>query len=450
MTEDIYKDMAEQPDIFDLNDSKTIGLFKDETPGRGTLLDDPVDQSEVFDLMIQVYRDCLFGKEVFYAKNRNMIYKNMVKDGILYEEAEKRAIRAKLPEKYQNKSLEHDVTKIHQNLKRIAQKIYYLYKDMAPEDFEKMLRSDIDEMWNNFSEKGLIELEKLSDKSLYPALFVNRLWYRCGAPILWKYIELKGDEVEDKFRLERFLKIVPGGGRKPVYSSKLTHLKISHYYPLSNKKIKGIVHTFKNIIHLDFKESMKSVSIGKVLKLIAESYPNLKYLNISASHWGFKNDKGLCAIAQSCHKLEYLNISNRIEFSEISICNVICSCPKLQQLDLSYCGITDKTIKEIARSCHILKYLNLSGCYKISKGAVNKLNPNIYIENFEETLSPPDLIGAVKNHLIQNNVSSRQILAQGLQRLLDLSMRDNLQWYSDSRLARSIVRSSDHQLRRTC
>src|SRR5260363_65181 len=33
-TEDIYKDMAEQLDLFDLNDSKTIGLFKDETPGN--------------------------------------------------------------------------------------------------------------------------------------------------------------------------------------------------------------------------------------------------------------------------------------------------------------------------------------------------------------------------------------------------------------------------------
>ena len=32
MTEDIYKDMAERSDIFDLNNSKTIGLFKDETP----------------------------------------------------------------------------------------------------------------------------------------------------------------------------------------------------------------------------------------------------------------------------------------------------------------------------------------------------------------------------------------------------------------------------------
>src|SRR5688572_27585630 len=90
----------------------------------------------------------------------------------------------------------------------------------------------------------------LIDKSLYPALFVGQLWYRCGGPILWRHIELKGNEVDNKFRLERFLKIVPGEERKPVYSSKLTHLKITHYCSLSNKKIKGIVHTFPNIIHL--------------------------------------------------------------------------------------------------------------------------------------------------------------------------------------------------------
>ena len=88
----------------------------------------------------------------------------------------------------------------------------------------------------------------LIDKSLYPSLYVSRLWYRCGAPILWRHIELKGNEVNDKIRLERFLKIVLGGGRKPVYSSKLTHLKIAHYCSLSNRKIRGIVHTFKNIM----------------------------------------------------------------------------------------------------------------------------------------------------------------------------------------------------------
>ena len=119
------------------------------------------------------------------------------------------------------------------------------------------------------------------------------MWYRCGAPILWRRIELKGGEAEDRTRLERFLKIVPGGGRKPVYSPKLTHLKITHYPSLSNKKIKGIVHTFPNIIHLDFGGSMKPKFIGNVLKLIVESYPNLKYLNIFnlCEEFWLKNDK---------------------------------------------------------------------------------------------------------------------------------------------------------------
>src|SRR5579871_4883442 len=212
----------------------------------------------------------------------------------------------------------------------------------------------------------------LIDKSIYPALYVSRLWYRCGAPILWRRIELKGNEVEDKSRLEKFMKLVHGvvyhswRGRKPIYSSKLTHLKISHYR-LSNKIIKGIVHMFPNVIHLDFEGSMDCT--GKNLKLIAESYPNLEYLNISAIHGSFnsENDKGLCAIANSCHRLEYLNISNRTEFSEISICNVIRSCPGLQHLDLSFCKISNITIEEIARSCLNLKYLNLRGVIKLVK-----------------------------------------------------------------------------------
>ncbi|PKY62089.1 RNI-like protein [Rhizophagus irregularis] len=240
----------------------------------------------------------------------------------------------------------------------------------------------------------------------------------CGAPILWRRIELKGGEAEDRTRLERFLKIVPGGGRKPVYSSKLIHLKISHYHALSNKKIKGIVHTFQNIIHLGFEKSIDPT--GKTLKLIAKSYPNLEYLNISALHEGFQqnNDIGLTAIANSCHKLEYLNISRCTEFSETSMCNVIRSCPRLQQLDLSYCGITDKTIEEIARSCPKLKYLNLEGCYKISKEAIDQLvslNPDIHVETTPMIMgtadNPNDFITAFTDYLTQNNVASRQTLA---------------------------------------
>ena len=82
-------------------------------------------------------------------------------------------------------------------------------------------------------------------------------------------------------------------------------------------------------------------------------------------------------------------------------------------------------IEEIFSLCLNLKYLDLEGCYKISKEAVDKLNPNIHVENFVEILTPPNLIGMIRNYLTQNNIASKQILAQSLQSLLDLSMRDN-------------------------
>jgi hypothetical protein len=208
------------------------------------------------------------------------------------------------------------------------------------------------------------------------------------------------------------MKLVPERGRKPVYSLKLTHFKITYYCSLLNKKIKGIVHTFPNIIHLDFEGSMNCT--GKVLKLIAESYPNLEYLNLPRSI-GSENDIGLSAIAQLYYKLEYLNISIRKEFSEISICNVIRSCSRLQQLDLSYCVITDITIKKIARSCFNLKYLDLKRCYNISEKAIDQfisLNPNIHIKNFLEFSVPPDFIESVKNYFIQPNITNKQFLDQ--------------------------------------
>ena len=98
------------------------------------------------------------------------------------------------------------------------------------------------------------------------------------------------------------------------------------------------------------------------------------------------DDLGLWKIARSCHKLEYLNISYRTEFTEISICNIIHSCPDLQHLNLTFCEITDITIKEIAKSCLNLKYLDLKGCYNVSKEAVARLNSDIHIKNFNDLI----------------------------------------------------------------
>ncbi|EXX58322.1 uncharacterized protein OCT59_020423 [Rhizophagus irregularis] len=356
------------------------------------------------------------------------------------------------------------------------------------------------------------------EKSLYPALFVSRLWYRCGASFLWERIELKGNDLKyghhfpddytyhkrDCTRCKRFIKLI-NEKHKPAYVLNTTHLEITFCHSLSDKKIRSIVEMFPNIVHLDFKDS---IGFGDKS---AESYPNLRYLNL----WDAQaiTDKGLCAIIGSCRKLEHLNISycenisdkslfaitencrdlqefhfakarwitdksisciinscpnlrnldiacskgdvkdasmliqrclsieyldfsgamalwndeliiaiikgspnlrhleidgnditdkvtealahscHKLEYldlgccdfvSEPSICNVIRSCLKLQHLNLSHCNITSTTIKEIARSCLSLKILDLEGCENISKKAMDQLNPNINIENFDE------------------------------------------------------------------
>ncbi|CAG8449308.1 3563_t:CDS:2 [Cetraspora pellucida] len=120
-TEDIYKDMAERPDLFDLNDSKTIRLYKDKTPNSVIaesihiraksyhyVLADKSTKSkhkgvskkgmnemakntylENDSPMTQVYQDCLFGNEVFYAKNVGIRSKDHILSLI---ESEKKAL----------------------------------------------------------------------------------------------------------------------------------------------------------------------------------------------------------------------------------------------------------------------------------------------------------------------------------------------------------------------
>src|SRR4051812_7178652 len=146
----------------------------------------------------------------------------------------------------------------------------------------------------------------LINKSLHPALFVSRLWYRCGVPILWRHIELKGKDLypgqslpndynyltKDRPRLNKFIRIERAKDlsqlkkfiklvcrkQKPVYCSNVTHLEISYYHSLSDKRIISIVHSCPNIIHLSFKNS--TGFSNRALELITGSYPNLKYLNL--------------------------------------------------------------------------------------------------------------------------------------------------------------------------
>ena len=127
------------------------------------------------------------------------------------------------------------------------------------------------------------------DKSLYPALFVCQLWYRCGAPILWRRIELKGNNLylrqsfsdnyckNDRSCLKKFIKLVCER-QKPVYFLDVTYLEISYYHSLQDEKIISIMQSCPNIIHLGFENNIRFSN--RSLEVIAVLYPKLKYLNL--------------------------------------------------------------------------------------------------------------------------------------------------------------------------
>jgi hypothetical protein len=143
---------------------------------------------------------------------------------------------------------------------------------------------------------------------------------------------------------------------KLAYGPNATHLEITFYHSLSDKKIKSIVDTFPNIIHLDFKGS---IGFGdKSLFIIAESYPNLRYINL----WDAEiTDKGLYVIARSCCKLEYLNISFCENITDRSLFEIAGSCHTLQEFYFpEACWITDKSISCILNSCPNLRKLDIA------------------------------------------------------------------------------------------
>ncbi|GBB87530.1 hypothetical protein RclHR1_00140034 [Rhizophagus clarus] len=131
-----------------------------------------------------------------------------------------------------------------------------------------------------------------------------------------------------------------------------------------------------NIEYLDFSSAMALWDDRLIIAIIKRSL-NLRHIEISGNDI---DDEITEALAHTCHKLEYLDISS----VKLLICNVICSCPKLQHLNLEGCHITSKTIKEIARSFLSLNSLDLEGCENISKKAMDQLNPNIHIKNFDK------------------------------------------------------------------
>src|SRR6185436_5336318 len=77
-----------------------------------------------------------------------------------------------------------------------------------------------------------IFLNLAEDRSLYPTLFVNKFWYSCAGPIIWRCAEF---DKRNLIQFEKFKKVMRGK-QKPLYCSKLLRL-ILHECKISDRTL---------------------------------------------------------------------------------------------------------------------------------------------------------------------------------------------------------------------
>ncbi|CAG8810649.1 26966_t:CDS:2, partial [Dentiscutata erythropus] len=161
--------------------------------------------------------------------------------------------------------------------------------------------------------------------------------------------------------------------------NKLEYLNIFYSYWITDRTVSCILNSYSNLRCLDIWGSRGKIKDATIIR----SSPNLKYFDISGNNIG---DEVVEAVASTCHELEYLDLGGCGFITEPSVYNVIRSCLKLKHLELGFCNIYNKTIKEIACSYPNLKYLDLDSYKKnISRKVVKRLNPSIYIENYDSS-----------------------------------------------------------------
>src|SRR6266540_1095222 len=103
------------------------------------------------------------------------------------------------------------------------------------------------------------------DKTLYPTLFVNRLWYLCSAPILWRRVEFVDNGYKKpSINWKKFKDIIHT--RNPPYISKLNDLCVSRC-KVSSGTLYQIRDLCPNLRHLtiSYCHGFSSRTIGKII-----------------------------------------------------------------------------------------------------------------------------------------------------------------------------------------
>ncbi|GBC01362.1 hypothetical protein RclHR1_04160009 [Rhizophagus clarus] len=181
---------------------------------------------------------------------------------------------------------------------------------------------------------------------------------------------------------------------------KLEYLNISFCRNITNKSLFEIAEICHDIQEFYFAKARWITD--KSISCILNSCPNLQKFDILYSKGDVKNTN---TSMRRCFKIEYLDFSGAMAFhNDALIVAIIRAFPNLRYLEIGHNDIGNEVTEALAYTCHKLEYLDLGGCdfvkiahsclnlkilnleryENISKKAMDQLNPNIHIENFDE------------------------------------------------------------------
>ena len=194
----------------------------------------------------------------------------------------------------------------------------------------QLLRSNDPKGLNIFDLPELLEqilyfLE--NDRSLYPALFVNHLWYHCSAPILWRRVEFFNEDYQQS--------------RRALNMSRVLTRRLINFERVMRRKIKPLYCS--KMVYL----RLEGLKISDTLiNAILHSCPNIYFLILDKSK-GFTNIP-IIEMARFSPKLQHLSLNSCICLTNRCITEITCLCPKLRHLELGDCSISNKAVEEIA------------------------------------------------------------------------------------------------------
>lgn len=316
----------------------------------------------------------------------------------------------------------------------------------------------------------------LPTRDLCNAAAVCRKWYKlCWTPELWSTIDIGGYNGDANIVIENILKRL--SKISPYACLVIRNWKINSCQSLSDESLKLISRRCPEIQHLELAKCplITGAGIGDIFA----NCPNLTLLNIASCpgigsidsslqngvSYGEKasflqlhyidlseclvDDAGLDMIARSCSYLEYLylrrceaitdkgliavaNYCTGVRELSVSNCSLVTDsgcrflvkkCHDLRYISLAKCAISDETVKQIAKHCRKVRYLNLHMCHSISDEGVARIAQSCDKLRAFDIGKCEKITDTSLNFISVNSPQLRRLNIKGCDRISDSGLR---------------------------